>query len=91
METIYISSEDFANKDKFALLKFAYCADPEAFRKAFKDYIEFPPDFHYDDLKVLSELWESGEDKKAGFSVEQVFGTITVDLNKLATCNLKFV
>ncbi len=85
----YISARDFKNKEKFALLKFAFCADPEAFKTAFGEHIEFPYDFSPSDLKVLAEIWESGDTSQ--IDVMKQYSTIVLDKEKLATCNIKWV
>ena len=85
----YISARDFENLDKFTLLKFAYCADQEAFKRAFDQYIEFPDDFDPQDLKVLAEMWEAEDTSQLNVEVE--FSKIKVDKQKLANSNIKFV
>ena len=90
VNTNFISREDFLKRKKFPLLKFAYCADPASFQKAFEKHVDFS-DFDEGDLQTLAELWETGKDKEYGFDVEQVFSTIEIKLKKLSDCNIKFV
>ena len=90
VNTNYISKEQMLKRDKYSLLKFAICADQEAFMKAFTPHIDFK-DFDDECLHNLAQLWETGKDKEYGFDVEQLYSTIEISPNQLSNCNIKFV
>ena len=86
MEPVYISKSKLASLDKKSLLQFAHCTDKPSFDRAFGPY--FPDnDFTESDFEKLASLWESGEDRANGFSIERIFGSISTNLRNLKQCS----
>ena len=95
----HISALKFTQGDFLTLMQFAWCADQEAFQKAFGDIgIQIDDE---DDLNTLYQLYKSGGDKVGElknpstgnpikFSVLDTFGKINVDNRKVDNCGIKF-
>jgi len=90
-DPVYISKRKLTEFDKLSLLQVAHCIDQAAFRKAFDPYLT-NTELNQDDLQKLAKMWESGEDKKNGFSIERAYGSISPNLNTLNRCaNIKWI
>lgn len=92
-ELTYLKKDLFIKGDKYSFLKFLYCADEQAFIKAFSEYeeLDLSGGVSDDDLKTLAKLWESGKDKEMGFDIKGVVVDMKISYKKLATCSVKFL
>ena len=84
-----ISKQKVIESDKFTLLKLALCVDRQSFEDAFSPFLKNAR-FDEKNIRKLAALWENGNDKKIGLDMDRIFGSINVNLKRLAVCQIKW-
>ena len=78
------------NYDKETIIKFLYCADKQAFIKAFSPYLDVSNGFTSEDLTTLVSLWESGKDIELNLDIDNILSELKLNVPKLTRCSVIF-